>query len=116
MIGLFHERHSEEYGHARLAEEPEITGLRLLVSADVPKPAFSGGFTKQRTSAVAAGSRRANLGAGFAETSIYHGPDLEPGHTIPGPAIVEETFTTIVVYPGWQARVDGAGDYVLERA
>jgi N-methylhydantoinase A len=32
------------------------------------------------------------------------------------PAIVEETFTTLVVYPGWTLRVDDAGDYVLERA
>jgi N-methylhydantoinase A len=32
---------------------------------------------------------------------------------IPAPAIIEETFTTIVVYPGWEARVDDAGDYEL---
>jgi N-methylhydantoinase A len=31
----------------------------------------------------------------------------------PGPSIIEETFTTIVVYPGWTARVDDAGDYEL---
>ena len=29
--------------------------------------------------------------------------------------MIEETFTTIVVYPGWEARVDDAGDYVLVR-
>ena len=29
------------------------------------------------------------------------------------PAIIEETFTTIVVYPGWKARVDDAGAPVL---
>jgi len=30
-----------------------------------------------------------------------------------GPAIIEESFTTIVVYPGWQCRVDDDGDYEL---
>jgi N-methylhydantoinase A len=31
------------------------------------------------------------------------------------PAIIEETFTTIVVYPGWKAQLDDAGDYELTR-
>ena len=32
-----------------------------------------------------------------------------------GPAIIEETFTTIAVYPGWEAILDDAGDYLLRR-
>jgi N-methylhydantoinase A len=32
-----------------------------------------------------------------------------------GPAVIEETFTTIVVYPGWKAQVDDAGDYELRK-
>jgi len=32
---------------------------------------------------------------------------------VASPAIIEESFTTIVVYPGWKARVDDAGDYEL---
>jgi N-methylhydantoinase A len=27
--------------------------------------------------------------------------------------VIEETFTTIAVYPGWQVALDDAGDYVL---
>ena len=55
----------------------------------------------------------ANLGQGFNATDIYRGSDLGPGHFVPGPAIIEEAFTTIVVYPGWNARLDDAGDYEL---
>jgi len=57
--------------------------------------------------------RRANLGRGFEETPVFRAAELAPGATLPSPAIVEETFTTIVVYPGWEARVDDAGDYLL---
>jgi N-methylhydantoinase A len=32
-----------------------------------------------------------------------------------GPAIIEESFTTIVVYPGWTASVDDVGDYEMTR-
>ena len=49
-------------------------------------------------------------------TPVYHGAELQPGYRIAGPAIIEETFTTIVVYPGWQAAVDDAGDYELTRS
>ena len=60
--------------------------------------------------------RRANLGYGYRETDIFIGADLQPGHQVRGPAIIEETFTTIVVYPDWQATVDDAGDYELTRS
>ncbi|MBW2272281.1 MAG: hydantoinase/oxoprolinase family protein [Deltaproteobacteria bacterium] len=115
MIDRFHDAHEAEYGHRREGEEPEITGVRLATSAGIPKPAFAAGFTAERREAVAAKTRSANLGAGFEETKIFRGPDLEPGHVVASPAIIEETFTTIVVYPGWQAVLDDAGDYLLSR-
>jgi N-methylhydantoinase A len=115
MIERFHQLHYTEYGHARDGEAPEITGVRLIASTEIPRPRFTGGFTAQRRSATPVKQRRANLGQGFCETDIYRGADLDPGHFIPGPAIIEEAFTTIVVYPGWNAQLDDAGDYELTR-
>ena len=89
--------------------------MRLATSAAIPRPVFGSGFTAARRDAEPAKTRRANLGAGFEETRIYRGPDLEPGHRVRSPAIIEETFTTIVVYPGWQVVLDDAGDYVLSK-
>jgi len=116
MIEDFHQRHQDEYGHSRLAEPPEITGVRLVASAEVPKPEFGGGMATTSSVPSPATTRQANLGAGFEETRIYRGVQLEPGHVVKAPAIIEETFTTIVVYPGWKATVDDAGDYILERS
>jgi N-methylhydantoinase A len=114
-IDRFHTRHEEEYGHRRENEEPEITGVRLATSTEIPQPRFGGGFTAPRCEATPARRRRANLGEGFQETPVYHGPGLRPGQRVRGAAIIEETFTTIVVYPGWEAGLDDAGDYVLTR-
>ncbi|MCI0428282.1 MAG: hydantoinase/oxoprolinase family protein [Nitrospiraceae bacterium] len=47
-------------------------------------------------------------------TPIYRGASLPRGSRIPGPAIIEEPTTTIVVYPGMVARVSGADNYLLE--
>jgi len=115
VVEAFHQRHEAEYGHARRGEAPEVTGVRLLSWAEIPRPSFGSGFSAPARPAPVASRRRANLGRGFEEIPIYHGPDLAPGQRIAGPAVVEETFTTIGVYPGWQAALDDAGDYVLDR-
>ena len=60
-------------------------------------------------------TRRANLGEGFKQTNVHRGIELKPGHEVIGPAIIEETFTTIVVYPGWKALLDDSGDYEMSR-
>ena len=114
-LQAFNARHMEEYGHIRETELPELTGVRLLTYVETPSPAVGHGFTAPRNRAPVAGTRLANLGHGFQKTDIFRAAALEPGHEIIGPAIIEETFTTIVVYPGWIARVDDAGDYEMTR-
>jgi N-methylhydantoinase A len=114
-LALFNARHIEEYGHIREHELPEITGVRLVSRVATPKPAAGGGFTAPPRAAEPASTRRINLGTGYAETPVYAGSALGPGHTVQGPAVIAEDFTTIVVYPGWTALVDDAADYELRR-
>jgi N-methylhydantoinase A len=115
-IARFHELHEEEYGYNRQAESPEITGVRLVSRAATAEPRFGAGLAARSRDATPSASRRANLGRGFETVDIYRGPELAPGDRVVAPGIIEETFTTIVVYPGWQAVVDAAGDYLLLRA
>ncbi len=114
-IADFNQRHMEEYGHIREDEVPEITGVRLASSVATPSPRVGHGFNAPTRLASVARTRRANLGEGYHETDVFAGVDLAPGDEIIGPAIVEETFTTLVVSPGWRLRVDDAGDYELNR-
>jgi N-methylhydantoinase A len=114
-IESFNARHMEEYGHIREDEVPEITGVRLQTSVATASPLVAHGFNAPTRLARVAKTRRANLGQGYQETDVFVGSDLEPGHEVIGPAIIEETFTTIVVSPGWRALVDDAGDYELTR-
>jgi N-methylhydantoinase A len=114
-IELFNERHMAEFGHVRDDEMPEITGLRLVTSVQTPSPRVLAGSSAPRVAAKATRHRRANLGEGYADTPVFRGSELHAGSEVSGPAIIEETFTTIVVYPGWTARVDDAGDYELTR-
>jgi N-methylhydantoinase A len=114
-MAAFNERHLEEFGHVREGELPEITGVRLVTHVDTPSPRVNGDRRARTVAARAAGTRRANLGHGYQETPVFRAADLAAHHEVIGPAIIEETFTTIVVYPGWKAHVDDAGDYELTR-
>jgi N-methylhydantoinase A len=51
---------------------------------------------------------------GFVATPCYDGDRLSPGNVIKGPAIIEETKTTVVVPPGGRIEVDIYGNYVAE--
>ena len=114
-VDAFNKMHAAEFGHIREGELPEITGVRLSTSVETPAPAVTKGFAAKKYKAKPAKSRRANLGDGYKDTSIFHGTELKPGAEVKGPAIIEEVFTTIVVYPGWKACVDDAGDYELNK-
>ena len=114
LVTLFNDRHREEYGHIRDYEIPELTGIRLTASIATPNPPVSGGKAAPCTLPTPA-HRDVNLGLGYHSTPIYLGSDLAPGMVIAGPAIVQETFSTIVVYPEWQLEIDVTGDYELTR-
>ena len=47
------------------------------------------------------------------EAGLYRRSELKPGYEIEGPAIITEDTGTIIVEPGWRARVNGYGHLVM---
>jgi N-methylhydantoinase A len=111
-VERFHRLHEELHTYACRDQEPVLRGLRLKAVAVQEKPELP--RARRRKSVTArVGARRAFFRGRFVATPVYAGPRLTPGQAIPGPAIVEEPFTTIVVYPGQRATVDGWGNYTI---
>jgi N-methylhydantoinase A len=50
------------------------------------------------------------------ETPVYQRSALTPRMTIPGPAVVEERETTILIRPGWSARVEPDRSLIATRS
>ncbi len=48
------------------------------------------------------------------DTGVYRFEDMQPGHRIEGPALVDSEFTTIVVPPGQSLRIDARGLGIME--
>ena len=55
-------------------------------------------------------------GGGRYETPVYRTEALLPGDRLPGPAILVESTSTIVVEPGWAAELTRKGHLILNRA
>jgi len=50
---------------------------------------------------------------GMVDTPVYHGPHLEYGNRIEGPAIIVEPTTTIVIPPHYTATVSERGNFLV---
>ncbi|MEI5604353.1 hypothetical protein, partial [Streptomyces brasiliscabiei] len=51
---------------------------------------------------------------GHVDIPLYRGENLGPGTQIPGPALIVEPITTIVLYPGSRATVTKFNNYMVD--
>ena len=114
----FHARHEELYTYSERHSAVEVVNLEATLYGRIEKPK-SPNLAKGATLAKALkGQRKAifsSSGKGAA-TPVYDGSMLGAGAVINGPAIIEEVTTTIVIEPGWTAKLDASGSYVIKRA
>merc|ERR1719357_274411 len=59
-------------------------------------------------------SRQVYFEGGFQDTKIYLMEKLAPGHSIPGPAIIMDQLSTILVEPGCKAAITPRGDIKIQ--
>ncbi len=113
----FHRRHEELYTYSERHNAIEAVNIEstLFGRVEKPKPPKIGRGTP--VAKALKGHRKAIFSAsGKAQrTPVYDGARLGAGATVEGPAIIEEVTTTIVVEPGWSARLDSSGSYVITR-
>jgi len=105
----FHARHRQLYGYAT-DEPPVVESLRVL--ARLPSSVASPG--PARGPAHPPRTRLCSFpGALSVPTAILHRDALDG--VVAGPAIIEDSWSTVIVPPGWQARPDDSGTLFLTR-
>jgi N-methylhydantoinase A len=104
---IFEDSYEKLYS-LRLPEvDVEIVSWRLIATG--PVASRDSKVELQSAPAKPLGKRSARFGANDIETPVYTRKDLARGQTFEGPAIIEERETTIIILPGWRARVDATG-------
>lgn len=107
----FERRHEQRYGFTDPDAEIELVTVRAAAIA--PGPPIELGATAGAPAEP--GSRPVRFAGDWHETKILSG-DPPPGLEFSGPAIVEMSEATLVLPPGWHARVDQDGTTVAGRA
>jgi len=116
-VDAFHEEHRTRYGHARPAEPVEVVALRVRGHVPAPPPPLP---RQPETDAPLAEARLGTRPVWFSaegptSTPTYARPDLHHGHAFDGPAILHQYDSTVVVPPGWHARIDARQNVRMER-
>ncbi|PGY10300.1 hydantoinase/oxoprolinase family protein [Bacillus sp. AFS031507] len=116
VIHKFHETHEQLYTF-KLEESPtEIVNLHLIALGSVKKPELAKLENTGASLESALKEVRPVLYEehGWIETKVYDRAQLTPDAAIEGPAIVEESSASTVVYPGQSVTVDVYGNLIIE--
>ena len=128
----FEDEYERTYGHRGAVKAFELVNCRLVARIERDASAApTGGFDTEQVAATVRGEER-GMGTGGTSADgsertrqVYFGPELgwidtaivtrvDLGSTArPGPAIVEEYDSTVVVPPGWSMHRDEHGSIVL---
>jgi N-methylhydantoinase A len=108
----FHAEHELRYGYRMEDEVVELVSLRLVATAPREKPDLHQDPARRDSRPT---RRRTSFDGGWEEIDDHDRAALGVGSELHGPAVVEFVESTLLVRPGWRARVDGVGTLVLER-
>ena len=115
LLDDFLTAYARRYGEESVPETAGFELVTFVVEAvgSLPRPALArypieDEDDRDQAEAARSGTRRAyDAGQGaFVETAIYSGPELRPGNSLTGPAIIEYDGTTLALLSGQIATVD----------
>ena len=109
----FHRVHERVFAVFDPSNAVECLNWRGRLIARVAAPTLEPVKAGAATTAVPARRRPAWFGDGYLDTAVYVGEMLPAGACIAGPAVIEEETSTVVVYPGSEARVSAGGRYLI---
>ena len=115
LASRFHRLHDDRFGYSMPHAEVELINLRLSATGATKKPETQ----KHELGSPAAdharkGERPAWFDNRMTTVPVYDGLALQPGNQLPGPAIIEQPTTTIVLPGDTQLGCDEWGNYLLE--
>lgn len=117
IIERFRSDYEKEYTY-RLPAPAEMVCYHLVAIAEVdklnPQKRQKSGAKIEQT---IKGTRAVDyIESGISDATIYNGDLLEPGMSFVGPAIIEESGTTVVIPPNMPCHVDDYGNYIIQTA
>ncbi len=112
----FEARYRSLYGHIQPDGPLEVTGIAVVAVGSSTPPPSPAREVEVRPGPAPSGRRRCWLGpsAGWSEVAVHRGRDLQPGHLLDGPYLIDAETTTVLGLPGDRLVVAADGDLEVE--
>jgi N-methylhydantoinase A len=115
ITAAFNDAYKTEFGNTLAAIPVVIINVRTTVEGKRARAERHSNGAAAAQAPKAHAHRPVHFGK-WIDTPIFRRPDLKPGMTVAGPAIVEQSDTTTVVEPGMTLRVDRFSNLIVEVA
>ena len=113
LARLFHEKHRQTYGHDNPDETIQLVNLRVTAIGRFENIELS--YTGKTEGSSLKGSRSVWFRqGGRCDCAVHDCARLGIGTEVVGPAVIEAVDTTIVIPPGWRARMNPTGHILME--
>lgn len=111
----FHDSHRQAYGFSRDDDSVEVVNLRLTsIGKTPPLKLKQNKETHADHEAALTGTRQVYFDGAWLDTKIFNRDALMTGNRIVGPAVIEETGSTTLIFPEDTASIDGYGNISIE--
>ena len=115
VVAAFHAVHESIFAVSEANQEIEFIQWKGRVTGELDRPPLAplpiGPAQAPRPGRTAAAYFEST---GTVEIPLYRGDTLRPGARVPGPALIVEPTTTIVLYPGSTATVTRFNNYMVD--
>jgi N-methylhydantoinase A len=115
IADAFHERHLHTYGHDNRSEPVQIVSARVAAIGATAPLTIRDTVARRGTDPVKAKRQVWFRETGAIDAAIFDRKRMPAGLKLAGPVVIESLESTILVPPGWQARMDEHGFVLLTR-
>ncbi len=116
FIEAFHKEHEQNYSFRLEESGVEVVNMHLASFGKIEKTPIKEAELLPFSLEEAMKEVRPVIfeGTGAMDTKIYDRDKMSPAMEVEGPAIIEETSSSAVIYPGMRASIDKFGDILIE--
>ena len=104
----FHRRHEELYTYSSPGQEVVFVNARVAAVGEVAQRGEGAKASAQASACKPIGTRKAYFG-GWRDIPVYAFDQLQSGHSLDGPAIIEAETTTVLIDTGDRVSVNALG-------
>ena len=118
MIENFHQLHLRLYTYNLPKTSVELVNVRVSAIGSLPRHRLAETPNANGHQPRPASTRPVQFarGSGFVDTPVYRRDTLLTGMEIEGPAVIEQTDTTTLLWPDFRAKVDRYGNLIIDRS